>query len=284
MPKLPEIEILDQGVEEFIGTRLWTIKPMYNDGNGYLGPVLVSPQQDFIWPTGEIKAKCMTHDHPAPQVDCGCGFYAIKKTDKPSYAGWGVESTSKDQISGEIKMYGIVIEGSKSAFISEFCEVSKLYVDRLTSASGKKCLGTVDPSKDPEVIAKMAAYYKAEVIENKTICNCLKCAEFVEERRRKAQLKADRSKHDKIINEAVDKQTKWYQQYASEWYSNIAVDKDDLNYIMTRIREKEATNTIDTNLSGGTIKTDLAMFALDGNGDKILAGFDINGNPQYKMK
>ena len=283
MSDFPDIEVLGAGEEEFIGTRLWSIKAMYNDGNGYLGPVLTSPQQDFIWPTGEIKAKCMNKEHPAPQVDCGCGFYAIKKTDKPSYKGWGVESTSKDQISGEIQMYGIVIDGSRGAYISEFCEVTKLYVDKLVSSAGAKCMGKVDTSKDPEVIKKLADYYKAEVVESKIKCDCTNCVEFTAEKNRRARLKLSRSKHDKIITEAVDKQAKWFAQYTGEWYGGLAVDKGDLAYIMTKIREKEGTNGIDTLLPTDTIKGS-DTYALGSDGKKIFIGFDVNGTSQYKLK
>jgi len=99
--------------------RLFMIQTPFTRDNGE--PYLISPVQGgtILYPNQVYKAKCLHHEHDAPEFHCTCGWYAFKKRrDCRMYI--------KTAIMGEVLLGGKIIE-TELGYRAEQMVITKIY-------------------------------------------------------------------------------------------------------------------------------------------------------------
>lgn len=105
---------------DYIGTltawRGWSV----NDG------ILTALGTDYDWaPKRAARAKCEHHSHPAPQMQCSCGFWSFKTLDLLVEALRNY--TSDTLVVGTVEIWGRVVE-CQNGFRSEFAYPKELWL------------------------------------------------------------------------------------------------------------------------------------------------------------
>ena len=93
-------------VEALIGWRVWCVVRTRD------GLRLASVIQDEVWPDGrELVARCVEHEHPAPQESCTCGIHAARDPELVrSYLLGRDEPGTLTRVLGRVLLWGRVVE------------------------------------------------------------------------------------------------------------------------------------------------------------------------------
>ena len=104
-------------IEPFVGWRRWSVAP-HPSARDQFDPVLTGVVVPTLWEEPEMQASCSPYQrwplwgpvpaaHPAPDLDCRCGIYAMKSPEGTNWAEVGVWAE------GPVRLWGRVLQGTK---------------------------------------------------------------------------------------------------------------------------------------------------------------------------